>query len=166
MLAISFLLKRLSILIVYWKTLLKEIEQFLSKPENKIQTVKIGLELFLKYGSELVRLISSKHQKKIFLDLKIHDIPVTVERAIRSLKDLPIDFLSIHLSGGEAMIESAVREARISLPACKILGVSFLTSLHETDLINLFGIIGFEYFPYLLLIHPLQKHYHLKIDYN
>ena len=123
---------------------LEEIEQFLSKPENKIQTVKIGLELFLKYGSELVRLISSKHQKKIFLDLKIHDIPVTVERAIRSLKDLPIDFLSIHLSGGEAMIESAVREARISLPTCKILGVSFLTSLHETDLINLFGITNSE----------------------
>jgi orotidine-5'-phosphate decarboxylase len=123
---------------------IEEIEQFLSKSENKIQTVKIGLELYLKYGSELVRLISSKHQKKIFLDLKLHDIPVTVERAIRSLKDLPIDFLTIHLSGGEAMIESAVREARISLPACKILGVSFLTSLHETDLINLFGITNSE----------------------
>ena len=123
---------------------LEEIEQFLSKSENKIQTVKIGLELFFKHGSELVRLISSKHQKKIFLDLKLHDIPVTVERAIRSLKDLPIDFLSIHLSGGKAMIESAIKEARISLPTCKILGVSFLTSLHETDLINLFGITNSE----------------------
>ena len=119
---------------------LEEIDIFLSLPHNSIQIVKIGLELFLKYGSELVFKINRDHKKKIFLDLKLHDIPITVERAIHSLKGLPLDFLTIHLSGGEEMLKAALKEARISIPKCKILGVSFLTSLEEKDLSALFGI--------------------------
>ena len=119
---------------------LDEIDLFLSKPENNIPTVKIGLELFVKYGPDLVHKIHRDYKKKIFLDLKLHDIPITVERAIHSLKNLPIDFLTIHLSGGEAMLKSALAEARQSIPSCKILGVSFLTSLEDSDLNSLFGI--------------------------
>jgi orotidine-5'-phosphate decarboxylase len=123
---------------------LDEIDSFLSRPENNLVTVKVGLELFIKYGPDLVHKIHRDHKKKIFLDLKLHDIPVTVERAIHSLKNLPIDFLTIHLSGGEAMIRAALTEARTSIPQCKILGVSFLTSLSENDLENLFGITETE----------------------
>jgi orotidine-5'-phosphate decarboxylase len=123
---------------------LDEIDSFLSRPENNLVTVKVGLELFIKYGPDLVHKIHRDHKKKIFLDLKLHDIPVTVERAIHSLKNLPIDFLTIHLSGGEAMIRAALTEARTSIPQCKILGVSFLTSLSESDLENLFGITETE----------------------
>jgi orotidine-5'-phosphate decarboxylase len=117
-----------------------EINTFLSHPENTIETVKIGLELFLKYGPDFVLKINREHKKKIFLDLKLHDIPKTVERSILSLKGLPIDFLTIHISGGEEMLKAAVKEARISIPQCKILGVSFLTSLETHDLTSLFGI--------------------------
>lgn len=119
---------------------LEEIDTFLSRPDNSIMTVKIGLELFLQYGPDLIHKIVRDYKKKIFLDLKLHDIPKTVERAISSLKNLPIDFLTIHLSGGEEMLASAMKEARISIPQCKILGVSFLTSLAPLDLDNLFGI--------------------------
>lgn len=119
---------------------LDEIDSFLSRPENTLSRVKIGLELFVKYGPDLVHKIFREHKKKIFLDLKLHDIPVTVERAIHSLKNLPIDFLTIHLGGGEAMLKAAVSEARQSLPDCKILGVSFLTSLEPKDLSALYGI--------------------------
>lgn len=119
---------------------LDEIDLFLSRPENKVPTVKIGLELFVKYGPDLVHKIHRDYKKKIFLDLKLHDIPITVERAIHSLKNLPIDFLTIHISGGEEMLKAAVNEARQSIPKCKILGVSFLTSLEEKDLTSLFGI--------------------------
>lgn len=123
---------------------LDEIDLFLSRPENTLNIVKIGLELFVKYGPDLVLKIHRDYKKKIFLDLKLHDIPVTVERAIHSLKNLPIDFLTVHLSGGEKMLRLALKEARLSIPQCKILGVSFLTSLEESDLKNLFGITNTE----------------------
>lgn len=119
---------------------LDEIDLFLSHSENVLSTVKIGLELFVKYGPDLIYKIHHDHKKKIFLDLKLHDIPITVERAIFSLKNLPIDFLTIHLSGGEEMLKTAQVSAKKSIPNCKILGVSFLTSLEETDLYNIFGI--------------------------
>ncbi len=119
---------------------LDEIDVFLSRPENTLSRVKIGLELFVKYGPDLVHKIHREYKKNIFLDLKLHDIPVTVERAIHSLKNLPIDFLTIHISGGEAMLKAAVIEARKSIPGCKILGVSFLTSLEASDLTTLYGI--------------------------
>lgn len=123
---------------------LDEIDYFLSRPENTLPTVKIGLELFVKYGPDLVHKIHRDYKKKIFLDLKLHDIPITVERAIHSLKNLPIDFLTIHLSGGEEMLKAAKAEAKKSLSDCKILGVSFLTSLESRDLNNLFGITNTE----------------------
>jgi len=119
---------------------LDEISAFLSRPENTLPTVKIGLELFLKHGPDLIHTIHRDFNKKIFLDLKLHDIPVTVARAIHSLKNLPIDFLTVHLSGGEEMLKAAINEAKISIPHCKILGVSFLTSLEENDLYSIFGV--------------------------
>ena len=119
---------------------LEEIDIFLRKKDNTLPFVKIGLELFVKHGPELVHRIHNNYKKKIFLDLKLHDIPVTVAKAISSLKGLPIDFLTVHLSGGEAMLKAAVAEARLSIPGCKLLGVSFLTSLEASDLKELFGI--------------------------
>lgn len=123
---------------------LDEIDQFLRQKENDLPFVKIGLELFVKYGPDLVHKISLEYKKKIFLDLKLHDIPVTVAKAISSLKNLPIDFLTVHLSGGEAMLKAAMAEARMSIPQCKVLGVSFLTSLEAKDLNDLFGITNTE----------------------
>lgn len=119
---------------------LDEMDFFLSLPENSLPIVKIGLELYLKHGPDLVYKVEAQYKKKIFLDLKLHDIPVTVERAINSLANLPIDFLTIHLSGGEEMINAALKSARANIPKCKILGVSFLTSLGQKDLSDLFGI--------------------------
>ncbi len=118
----------------------EEIDVFLNKPENTLPFVKIGLELFLKYGPDFVKKIHDNYQKEIFLDLKLHDIPVTVSRAIHSLKNLPIKFLTLHLSGGEEMLKTAMTEARLSLPDCHILGVSFLTSLTAEDLKLMYGI--------------------------
>jgi orotidine-5'-phosphate decarboxylase len=117
-----------------------EIDVFLKKPENTLPFVKIGLELFLKYGPDFVKKIHTEYNKEIFLDLKLHDIPVTVSRAIHSLKNLPIKFLTLHLSGGEEMLKTSMSEARLSLPNCHILGVSFLTSLTTQDLNSLYGI--------------------------
>jgi orotidine-5'-phosphate decarboxylase len=119
---------------------LDEIDVFLKNKDNTLPFVKIGLELFVKYGPDLIHKIHFEYHKKIFLDLKLHDIPVTVTKAVASLKNLPIDFLTLHLSGGEEMLHCALNEARISIPYCKILGVSFLTSLEKKDLSEIFGI--------------------------
>lgn len=119
---------------------INEIDIFLNKSNRKFTKVKIGLELFLKYGPNFINDIFNTYQVSIFLDLKLHDIPITVQMAIRSLKDLPLEFLTIHLGGGEAMLKTAMAEARASLPNTKILGVSFLTCLSEKDIQDIYGI--------------------------
>ncbi len=114
---------------------------FLKKwPTDSLPTVKIGLEMYYKYGPSFLNKIYNTFSVDIFLDLKLHDIPNTVSKSIKSLKNLPIKYLTIHLSGGEKMISSALSEAKISLPGTKLLGVSFLTSLGEGDLLEIFGI--------------------------
>lgn len=114
---------------------------FLEKwPKESLPTIKVGLEMYYRFGPDFVKAIYNKFGVDIFLDLKLHDIPNTVSKSIRSLKGLPIKFLTIHLSGGEKMVASALAEAKVSLPGTKILGVSFLTSLGENDLKELFGI--------------------------
>lgn len=112
---------------------LDEIDNFMPKIDNKISYVKIGLELFCKYGPSMVQDFKQKFNTKIFLDLKLHDIPTTVKKAIMSLQGLPIDFLTVHLSGGQAMLEMAVEAASVAIPQATLLGVSYLTSLAEAD---------------------------------
>lgn len=116
------------------------MESFLSSLPSECPWVKVGLEQYLAHGKELVHAISETYQKKIFLDLKLHDIPNTVAKALKGLKDLPISFVTVHLSGGKAMLE-AVQDVRNEfLPNVNILGVSFLTSLDQGDLNQLYGI--------------------------
>lgn len=113
-----------------------------SWPSQKMPIIKIGLELFLKYGQPFVLDLFKEFGVKIFLDLKLHDIPNTVAKSIRSLKGLPIKFLTIHLSGGREMIRRALEEAKTNLPGTKILGVSLLTSLDENDFKELWDFSG------------------------
>ena len=114
---------------------------FLKKwPKDSLPTVKIGLEMYLGFGPSFVKEIYKTFGVDIFLDLKLHDIPNTVSKSINSLKSLPIKYLTIHLSGGEKMISAALSEAKASLPNTKLLGVSFLTSLSEKDLKEMYGI--------------------------
>jgi len=106
---------------------------FLDKSNHTYKTVKIGLELFYLLGPDFVKKIYHQYGVDIFLDLKLHDIPNTVRKAIRSLKNLPVKFLTVHLTGGKNMLSEALEEAQHSLPGTKLLGVSFLTSLGAHD---------------------------------
>lgn len=118
----------------------EEVQKLLHDSHGKIKNVKIGLEAFLKYGREFVFLIHERFKTNIFLDLKLHDIPVTVAKAIQSLEGLPIAFLTIHLTGGKEMIIEALKARDQYLPHTKILGVSFLTSLDQQNLKEMFNI--------------------------
>ncbi len=115
------------------------IFEFLKTIEGRIPTVKIGMETFYRYGRNLVEEISDQFQLKIFLDLKLHDIPNTVFKSINALEGLPIKFLTLHLTGGAKMVEDAILSARESLPKTSLLGVSYLTSLGSNDFEKIFS---------------------------
>lgn len=120
---------------------MNEIEaiEFVKKTKDDLGFYKIGLELFLRGGKDFVKKIE-KENVRLFLDLKLHDIPTTVEKSIQSLSDLSIDFLTVHLTGGRSMLEKSLEAQKKYLPHTKILGVSYLTSLSEKELFETYQI--------------------------
>ena len=96
---------------------------------NKIKIgFKFGLEFF--YSKEGRKFISRLRNQTIFLDLKLNDIPNTVVSAIKSLKNLKISYLTVHLSSGLSALKALKKESR----NIKIAGVTTLTSLNNKDL--------------------------------
>ena len=96
-------------------------------------TYKIGKQLFTAEGPGIVRdLVSSG--RKVFLDLKFHDIPNTVGAAVRSAAELGVSMLTVHASGGSKMLKAAVEAANASTAKPMILAVTVLTSLSDSDL--------------------------------
>ena len=86
----------------------EETLNFLNKFENEQLYLKIGMELFYSEGPEIVRKIK-KRGHKIFLDLKLHDIPNTVEKAMKSLANLDVDMTNVHASGTTKMMEAGLK---------------------------------------------------------
>lgn len=95
--------------------------------------LKVGLELFIRGGPQIVRSLRSQGTG-IFLDLKLHDIAETVERAVASAAGLGVSFLTVHAAGGPHMLERAQARAAKEGGHLKILAVTVLTSLDATDL--------------------------------
>jgi orotidine-5'-phosphate decarboxylase len=104
--------------------------------QDYVSVYKLGLEFYLTFGSDGVKAIKDVTDSDIFLDLKLHDIPHTVSGAAKAVSHLAPRFLTVHASGGQAMIRAAVE----SSPETLITGVTILTSLSEDDVSN----IGFE----------------------
>src|SRR6185437_11348141 len=92
-----------------------------------------GLEFFYANGEEGVLRIA-EHETPIFLDLKLHDIPNTVERAVRAIAHLEPAILTVHVAGGKAMMSAAKAAAP---PRTKVVGVTVLTSLDKADLASI-----------------------------
>jgi orotidine-5'-phosphate decarboxylase len=104
---------------------------------EQISFFKIGLQLYTAEGPEIVRAVLAKGAK-VWLDLKLHDIPNTVARAVESASNLGAHMLTIHLSGGSEMIRSATAARTNNI---SILGVTVLTSATERTLREI-GIAG------------------------
>jgi len=94
---------------------------------GKVGTFKVGLQLFLRAGEEVLTGLQ-RLEVPIFLDLKFHDIPKTVGQAVRAVATWKPLFLTIHASGGKDMMEAAVSFAP---KETRVLGVTLLTSLSE-----------------------------------
>ena len=107
--------------------------KILDELRGKLEWVKIGLQMYLKYGANFVREVSGMGFK-IFLDLKLFDIPNTVASAVESVSVLPVSMLTIHASGGREMMRRAVESAAERNPELLILGVTVLTSFDADSL--------------------------------
>lgn len=114
-----------------------EAEAVVRRLGASVDFYKIGLELFAAAGPPVVARIKEQG-KRVFLDLKLHDIPRTVERAVKSCGTLGVDLLTIHSSGGRAMIRAAAEAAASFGPAApRVVAVTCLTSLDQQDLTDL-----------------------------
>ena len=100
---------------------------------GRVRWAKIGLEMFTACGPDCVREVAGMGFD-IFLDLKLHDIPNTVARAVESAARLPVKMLTLHTAGGREMMRQAVKAQGQSAPQLLLLGVTVLTSLGENDL--------------------------------
>ena len=105
-----------------------EMSEFVARLDPNSCVVKVGLQLFISEGNKVLDFLSSKGFE-IFLDLKLHDIPNTVNKAIVEIAQFNVLMTTIHLQGGMEMI-AAANQAKGNT---KILGVSLLTSLDESD---------------------------------
>jgi orotidine-5'-phosphate decarboxylase len=102
-----------------------------------VSTVKIGLELYLRYGPDAVASVRGASGVQVFLDLKLHDIPATVAGAARAVSRLRPALLTVHAAAGPA----AIRAAAESAPGMRVVAVTVLTSLGEADLSRI-GLTG------------------------
>lgn len=109
----------------------------ISRIKNHVGGIKLGLEFFMAHGRSGV-LEMAHLGLPIFLDLKFHDIPNTVAKAIQALRPLEPAILTVHAAGGRAMME----DAKAAAPSgTKVVGVTVLTSLDGSDLNNI-GVNG------------------------
>ena len=110
--------------------------EWVKATQDYISVYKIGLEFFLTFGSDGVKAIKEVTDSDIFLDLKLHDIPHTVSGAAKAVSHLAPRYLTVHASGGAAMIKAAVEASQQT----HVTGVTILTSLSEDDVSH----IGFR----------------------
>lgn len=100
---------------------------------GSLRWVKIGLQMFTAHGPDYVRAVADEGFN-IFLDLKLHDIPNTVAKAVESLTALPIGMLTVHTAGGREMMAAARRVQAETRPDLLLLGVTVLTSMDAPGL--------------------------------
>jgi orotidine-5'-phosphate decarboxylase len=116
---------------------LDDLRRLIDETASSIGVFKIGLEQFTRFGTPLFDLVRAAH-RKIFLDLKFHDIPNTVGKAVEAAAEREVDYLTIHISGGSAMMRAAASAANLvktkTTRAPKIIGVTLLTSIDAGSL--------------------------------
>ena len=112
---------------------LETAKRWIDATRESVDIYKLGLEFYLTFGADGIRAISDEFDVEIFLDLKLHDIPKTVSSATSSVASLNPKFLTVHASGGSAMVSAAVEAA----PHVDITAVTILTSLSEDDLFRI-----------------------------
>ena len=110
-----------------WERAIRIVRDLYDFFENYPLIMKVGHRIYLERGGDAVRELKEEFPYEVFLDLKLHDIPSVVGKAVEMINEIGADYTTIHLLGGEEMIEEAVkRKGNV-----KLLGVSILTSHGE-----------------------------------
>jgi len=109
----------------------KEAERIVKQLAGSVGCFKVGLELFIKEGPDILKMVRDNSSADIFLDLKLHDIPATVQKALASASAHKVRFITVHSCEGQAMLKAA-GEMRSS--GMEVLAVTVLTSLSEEEL--------------------------------
>ena len=112
----------------------EEAEKYVRLLGDTVGCFKIGLELFIKEGPDILKIVKENSSASIFLDLKLHDIPVTVSSALQSAVAHGVQFITVHGSDGESILRTA-HEVKGS--GLEVLAVTVLTSISESDLLRL-----------------------------
>lgn len=105
----------------------------LDQTGEQLSWIKIGLQTYLRDGPDFIRYLAD-NGKRIFLDLKLHDIPNTMAKALESLSRLPVELLTLHASAGPEALQRCAQFAKDSMPSVTLLGVTVLTSMNEDNL--------------------------------
>lgn len=116
---------------------LEDMKQLVDTLGDDVSFYKVGMELFYSAGPDVIRYLKEAG-KKVFLDLKVHDIPNTAAQALRALTRLGADLMTLHATGGRAMLEAsaqAVAEeaAKLGITRPRLLAVTILTSMDEVS---------------------------------
>jgi orotidine-5'-phosphate decarboxylase len=111
----------------------REIAPVLKQLQGTVRWAKVGLEMFTACGPDCVREVAGLGFN-VFLDLKLHDIPNTVAKAVESASKLPIGMLTLHTCGGREMMQWAVKAQQQHAPQLRLLGVTVLTSMSAAGL--------------------------------
>ena len=123
----------------------KIVEEFIAKfdlsSKDSLAFVKLGMELYYAEGPAMIEYLKSQGLK-VFLDLKVHDIPNTAHGAISSLAKYGVDILNVHASGGIEMMKRANEALKSENAEAKLIGVTQLTSTDQTMLNDELGIAG------------------------
>jgi orotidine-5'-phosphate decarboxylase len=108
-----------------------EAKDFSRMLAGRVAMFKIGLELFVEAGPEIVKIVKDLSGAGVFLDLKFHDIPATVARAMKVVAGLGVDLATVHCGESERMLEAAVEASE---GRAGVLGVTVLTSVSDEDI--------------------------------
>ena len=108
-----------------------EAEHLVHQLAGHVGLFKVGLELFIRSGPSLIEWIRAQGDAGIFLDLKLHDIPMTVARAMEGIADMQVDLTTVHCGENPQMLEMAVKASQ---GRTRVLGVTVLTSVGTEDL--------------------------------
>jgi orotidine-5'-phosphate decarboxylase len=132
----------------------EEAKKYIRLLAERVGLFKVGLELFIRCGPEIIDFILSQTVARVFLDLKLHDIPTTVSRAMSRIADLGVAFATVHVGETRRMLEAAVEgsEGRVD-----ILGVTVLTSVSAKDLESAgYRSVFYDDMPHLVLQRAQQ----------
>jgi orotidine-5'-phosphate decarboxylase len=134
----------------------KDAKEYVKLLDTQVGMFKIGLELFIDQGPSVVQMVKKESRAKIFLDLKLHDISATVQRAMERVSRLGVDLVTVHCASSTAMLERAVKGGK---GKTSVLGVTLLTD-NDATAVEAAGFKDkFVKDPRLLVMHRAEMAY-------